>query len=111
MGKSYVVEKFAKMHFGNLITVNFEFAPHFISCFETLDPAKIIRAIEVIRLTGKRFSEQRASSLTRKEVANKCPVMHSRAPVDVEAPGDRAGASGVMDAAACSQIASCFERE
>jgi len=48
VGKSFVVEKFAKTHFGNLITINFEFAPHFISCFETLDPARIVRAIEAI---------------------------------------------------------------
>jgi predicted AAA+ superfamily ATPase len=48
VGKSYVVEKFGKIHFDNLITINFEFAPHFISCFETVDPSKIVRAIEAI---------------------------------------------------------------
>lgn len=54
VGKSFVVEKFAVNHFSSLVTINFEFEPHFISCFESLDPAKIIRAIEAI--AGKDIS-------------------------------------------------------
>ena len=48
VGKSFVVEKFAKACFENFITINFEFAPHFIDCFDTLDPYKIVRSIEAI---------------------------------------------------------------
>jgi predicted AAA+ superfamily ATPase len=46
VGKSFVIEKFGHDHFENLITVNFEFDPRYLSCFETIDPANIIRAIE-----------------------------------------------------------------
>ncbi len=48
VGKSFVVEKVGKAHFENLVTINFEFEPRFSICFQTLDPFKIIRAIEAI---------------------------------------------------------------
>ncbi len=48
VGKSFVVEKIGKALFKNCVTINFEFDPRFINCFLTLDPAKIIRALEAI---------------------------------------------------------------
>jgi predicted AAA+ superfamily ATPase len=48
VGKSFVVEKIGATHFEKLVTINFEFEPQFIDCFATLDPTKIIRALEAI---------------------------------------------------------------
>jgi predicted AAA+ superfamily ATPase len=48
VGKSFVVEKVGRHHFANLVTINFEFEPRFISCFQTLDPAKIVRSLEAV---------------------------------------------------------------
>lgn len=48
VGKSYIVEKFGHAHFEKLLTINFEFDPRFAGCFTTLDPAKIIRALEAM---------------------------------------------------------------
>lgn len=48
VGKSFVVEKIGAAYFEKLVTINFEFEPQFIDCFTTLDPAKIIRALEAI---------------------------------------------------------------
>ncbi|MDF1761677.1 MAG: DUF4143 domain-containing protein [Coxiellaceae bacterium] len=47
VGKSYSIEKFAKQHF-ELLLINFELNPNYISCFETLKPSKIISALEII---------------------------------------------------------------
>lgn len=48
IGKSYIVEKFGQNHFENILTINFEFEPRFVNCFISLDPEKIIRAIEAM---------------------------------------------------------------
>lgn len=48
VGKTFVVEKFGKANFDNLVTVNFEYSPEYISLFDTLDPKKIINAIGVM---------------------------------------------------------------
>ncbi len=48
VGKSFLVEAFGKNHFESLVTINFEFEPAFRECFATLDPAKIIPAIEIL---------------------------------------------------------------
>jgi len=48
VGKSYIIEQFGKKYFEQLITVNFELEPRFIACFESLDPYKILQAIEII---------------------------------------------------------------
>lgn len=48
VGKSYVVEQFGKDHFENMVVLNFEFTPAFIQCFNSLDPVKIIKSIELI---------------------------------------------------------------
>jgi predicted AAA+ superfamily ATPase len=51
VGKSYIVEKFAKENFKNFIVLNFEQHPEYKQCFESLETEKIINAIEL--LTGK----------------------------------------------------------
>src|SRR3990167_3643556 len=48
VGKSFIVEKIGADHFEKQVTINFEFSPHFSSCFATLDPVNIIRALEAI---------------------------------------------------------------
>lgn len=46
VGKSYIVEKFAKENFKNHISINFEFEPEFCEYFEnTLDPQIILEKI------------------------------------------------------------------
>lgn len=45
VGKSYIVEKFAKEKFKNFVMINFEFQPHLKKIFDTLDPQKIIEKI------------------------------------------------------------------
>jgi len=47
VGKSYLVEQLGKNHFSSMVTLNFELQPSLKSCFESLDPARIIPAIEV----------------------------------------------------------------
>ena len=47
MGKSWVVEKFGREQFENLIILNFEQRPEAKVCFETLLPEKIVSAIEL----------------------------------------------------------------
>lgn len=49
VGKSYTIGKFAKNHFEQCVIINFELEPSFMSCFETVDPSKILRAIELLR--------------------------------------------------------------
>lgn len=46
VGKSYLVEEFARSEFDNYVIVNFELSPEFIACFDTLDPTRILMAIE-----------------------------------------------------------------
>jgi len=48
IGKSFVVEKIGATHFENRVTINFEFEPRFGSCFVSLDPVLIIRALEAL---------------------------------------------------------------
>ncbi len=49
VGKSYVVEAFAKSEFlDNYLVINFEQQPEFKSCFDTLDPRKIITKLELL---------------------------------------------------------------
>lgn len=51
VGKTYVVEAFAKTHFENVVTINFEQQREFLACFNTLYPKKIINLIYT--LSGK----------------------------------------------------------
>lgn len=48
VGKSYLVESFAKNHFQNSVVINFEFQPRLKECFTSLDPTEIINKIQLI---------------------------------------------------------------
>lgn len=47
VGKSFVVEKFGRAHFDNIVTVNFELHPELSTCFETLQPQEIITTLSL----------------------------------------------------------------
>lgn len=47
VGKSYIVESFAKDNFRNYIIVNFEFQPQLKECFNTFDPIEIINKLQL----------------------------------------------------------------
>ncbi len=47
VGKSYIIESFAKDNFKNTVVVNFEFQPQLKECFETLDPIEIINRLQL----------------------------------------------------------------
>lgn len=48
VGKTYIIEKFGKKNFRRMIKVNFEREPMFCEVFESMDPNKIISALELI---------------------------------------------------------------
>ena len=48
VGKSYAIEKFGQNHFNSLVVINFEFRPELNSCFNSLDPIKIIAKLELL---------------------------------------------------------------
>lgn len=48
VGKSYLVESFAKTHFEQFVLINFEQHPEYKECFKTLDPRKIVQALELL---------------------------------------------------------------
>lgn len=48
VGKSYIIEKLGKEEFESCVTLNFELHPEYQMCFETLEPLKIINAIELV---------------------------------------------------------------
>lgn len=48
VGKSYLVEHLGQEYFENFLTVNFEFQPEFKTCFNSLDPAEIIKTLNLI---------------------------------------------------------------
>lgn len=48
VGKSYLVETFAKKNFQNYVTIDFELQPQLKDCFTTLDPVEIINKIQLI---------------------------------------------------------------
>ncbi|MFT3741641.1 MAG: ATP-binding protein [Gammaproteobacteria bacterium] len=47
VGKTYIIEHFGKTYFNDLVTINLELQPALKSCFNTLQPAQIIQAIEI----------------------------------------------------------------
>lgn len=47
VGKSFIVEKFGKENFENLVTCNFEFRPELALCFDNLDPLSICVKLEI----------------------------------------------------------------
>lgn len=49
VGKSFLVENFAKQHFDHFIKINFELSPEYKDCFQTLDPKNICNAIQVLQ--------------------------------------------------------------
>ncbi len=48
VGKSYLVESFAKSYFKECVTVNFEFQPQLKECFKSFDPSEIINKLQLI---------------------------------------------------------------
>ncbi|OGT41226.1 MAG: hypothetical protein A3F42_00935 [Gammaproteobacteria bacterium RIFCSPHIGHO2_12_FULL_37_34] len=48
VGKSYVVEKFGRDHFNNILIVNFELQPELGSCFETLNPHDVLQKLSLL---------------------------------------------------------------
>lgn len=48
VGKSTLVELVAKAHFPQVVTINFELQPQLKSCFDDLDPQKIINKIQLV---------------------------------------------------------------
>lgn len=48
VGKSYVVEKFGRDHFDNILIVNFELQPELRYCFETLHPHEILQKLSLL---------------------------------------------------------------
>lgn len=48
VGKSYLIETFAKENFKNSVVLNFEFQPHLKDLFKTLDPMEIINKIQLV---------------------------------------------------------------
>lgn len=48
VGKSYSIIKFGEKEFDNLVEVNFEQKPQYITCFDTLEPKKIIETLSVL---------------------------------------------------------------
>ncbi len=47
-GKTYLIEQFAQQHFEHFVNINFELAPAFKNCFDTLDPTKILQKIDLL---------------------------------------------------------------
>jgi uncharacterized protein len=47
VGKSYVVTNFGKAMFDNIVVVDFNFNPSFISCFYSLDPLRINEQLSI----------------------------------------------------------------
>lgn len=47
IGKTFIVEEFAKNHFDYFVNINFEFDPTFSDCFQTLNPTEIINQLSL----------------------------------------------------------------
>jgi predicted AAA+ superfamily ATPase len=47
VGKTWLVEYFGKKNFKQFVEINFEFQPHFKTCFSTLNPFEIVEKIEL----------------------------------------------------------------
>ena|SRR3990167_3010720 len=48
IGKTYVIEYFAKTEFDHYLMINFELNPEYNSCFSTLEPKQILERLEFI---------------------------------------------------------------
>jgi predicted AAA+ superfamily ATPase len=49
VGKTFVIEQFAKLYFKGFININFELEPEYKGCFESLKPIDIINAIQGLK--------------------------------------------------------------
>lgn len=47
VGKSFIIEKFGKDHFQELVVCNFEFRPELLACFDDFDPLSICLKLEI----------------------------------------------------------------
>jgi len=45
VGKTFIVEKFGREHFEQVVSINFELQPEMQDCFKTLEPTEILNAI------------------------------------------------------------------
>lgn len=57
VGKSFTIEKFGRENFKTNVVVNFELQPEFYSCFESLDPDRIVSRIELMTETNLKDRE------------------------------------------------------
>ena len=48
VGKSYIVEKFGREHFDNLLVINFELQPELKTCFSSLNPKDILKNLNLL---------------------------------------------------------------
>lgn len=69
VGKSYIIEKFGREQFEHCAILNFEQHPEYKACFHTLDPVKIVSAIELI--TG--FTIEAGKTLLFLDEIQECP--------------------------------------
>jgi predicted AAA+ superfamily ATPase len=49
VGKTYIVEQFARQYFPHFVNINFELQPEFKACFNRLDPHAIITSIAALK--------------------------------------------------------------
>lgn len=57
VGKTYVVRNFAQQHFKNRVEINFELQPEFKEIFQNLEPAEIVKKINILQNTQIRLGE------------------------------------------------------
>ena len=48
VGKTYLVDQFAKTRFEHFVSINFELQREYIACFESLEPNKILKLISAL---------------------------------------------------------------
>jgi predicted AAA+ superfamily ATPase len=48
VGKSFSIRKFGQEAFANLIEINFEQKPQFLSCFDSLEPEQIVQSLSIL---------------------------------------------------------------
>ncbi|MBI3211846.1 MAG: ATP-binding protein [Simkania negevensis] len=48
VGKTYLVEQFGRREFQSFVSVNFEFQPQAIACFESLNPSDILLRLQIV---------------------------------------------------------------
>jgi len=74
VGKSFIVEKFGKENFENCVTINLDRHPEYCSCFQSLDPIKIVSYLELV--SGKNIQAEK--TLLFIDEIQECPeAIHS----------------------------------